>query len=188
MADIVSRSLSDRSTAETLQKRGLTGQYQVQRDLASAAPAILVTVDDASATVAVNTLQFLLTRLPTELSQVQASSGVAPSAMITSNVITKDTQGELIRKSQIRALVVALALGLGLTFLSAALLDGYLRGRRRRPTDGDEGREIYRSSLGDRLGGAPPGSDMVEEAGAAESGPWAWRFCIEAPLSLRRRR
>jgi hypothetical protein len=132
IADVVARAMTDRAMAEALEDRGFRGEYVVEPDPASPAPVILVIVDDDSSGTALDTLDYLLGRLPETLASVQESSDVPTSALISSTIITRDTAAEVIRTSQIRALVVALTGGLAGTFLAAALLDGYMRSLRRR--------------------------------------------------------
>jgi hypothetical protein len=169
VTDVLARALTDQAMARSLQARNFAGSYTVARDLSSAAPMLQVTVDDVSPARSLDTLAFLLGRIPPELEDAQLNSGVSRSALVVSTVLTRDTEPTTLRKSQIRALVVALAFGLALTFVGAAVLDGYLRGRRTGriddPTDLPSRRSVNQSASDRSLLNQPVGRSVGAGSG-----------------------
>ena len=131
-ADVASRTLSSQQSVQQLQSKGATGAYTVALDATAAGPVVLVTVDAPTPTEALATLRIVLDQLPRTVAQVQTANGIAPASQIGSTVITRDDQANASRKSQLRALIVALFAGLVMTFFGTSLLDGYLARRRGR--------------------------------------------------------
>jgi hypothetical protein len=129
---ILSRAMSDSGTVLALRAEGASGEYTVLADQLTSGPVLLVTEDAKTAAGAVTTLDLILARLPVTLSELQTSVGTTPTWLITETVITQDVRATLDRKSQTRALIVALAAGLVLTLLLASGLDALLRLRARR--------------------------------------------------------
>lgn len=130
--DVLSKSLSSDAAAAAVKAQGARGQYTVSLDPGTPAPLVLVTATASSSDDAMGTLQLVLNRLPVTLAEIQQSAKVPQNAMITSSVITKSTEAVKSSKPQVRALVVALGAGLGLTLLLVAAVDALMRGRRAR--------------------------------------------------------
>jgi len=130
--DVLSRTMSDTQTGQALLEAGATGSHGVVPDPLSAGPVLVVTAEDASQEGALQTLRLVLDRVPSTLRRIQTSTQVPDGWMVTSTVITRDDSARMMRKSQLRALVVAVAVGLAATLLGASLLDSFLLRRRSR--------------------------------------------------------
>jgi hypothetical protein len=134
---VVARAATDRAMQTEVTKAGGTGTYTVEPDIASGGPVLLITVDDVTPGGALTTLRVLATRLPALLKSLQTTSGVRESALIRSRQLIQDNVAQPVRKPLIRALLVALAVGLAGTVLVASLVDGFLT-RRARDRDDPE--------------------------------------------------
>jgi hypothetical protein len=104
--------------------------YKAEADSTNNAPVILLTVDANSATNATVALNALEERVPRVLSNVQAGLSLQANAQITSIPLSTDTKPATVRKSQIRAGIVAGAGTLALSLLLIGLVDGLLAARR----------------------------------------------------------
>jgi hypothetical protein len=132
VAAILGRSVSDPQTVAALAQRGATGKYTFAPDLLTSGPVLLLTVDDATPGAALGSAGIVLSEVPSSLSELQRSANVPTSALITSSVLTQDQQAKVVRKTQIRALLVAAAGGVGFTLVLVAMVDAFLRRRRDR--------------------------------------------------------
>ena len=108
------------------------GKYTFAPDLLTSGPVLLLTVDDTTPAAALRSAGIVLSEVPTTLSELQRSANVPTSALITSSVLTQDQQAKVVRKTQIRALLVAAAGGVGFTLVLVAMVDAFLRRRRDR--------------------------------------------------------
>jgi hypothetical protein len=131
VADVLSTALQSTSVEEAIKDAGLDAEYEVNRDTTLSSPVVVLNVLGTSPKDALGAQTFLLDRLPARLDELQQGVGVPTSATITSTVITEDETPKANRKSQIRALLVVAVLGLGGTYLAAAVVDGVLLGRTR---------------------------------------------------------
>jgi len=104
--------------------------YEVTPEFTSSAPIILITVEADSAGNAATALVAVMDRVPRILVDLQAALHLRDRAEITSMPLVADRQPNAVRKSQIRAGIVAGAGTLGLCLVMIALLDGYLIARR----------------------------------------------------------
>jgi uncharacterized protein involved in exopolysaccharide biosynthesis len=132
--DVLSRTMSDAVTGRALAKAGATGAQSIVPDPLSAGPVLVVGVEDSSQEDALRSLRVVLDRIPVALRDIQTSTQVPEGWMVTSTVITEDDRAQVIRKTQLRAVVVGIAVGLAATVLGSCLLDSFLlrRGRRRK--------------------------------------------------------
>ena len=129
--DVLVRALTSQEAALEMEQRWPSATYLVEPDYTTNGPILVVTVEDSNPEVALDATAYLLDQAPKTLDALQAGLGVRPNSRITSTVITRDAVPEPVRKSQLRALVVALGAGVTLTALAAAAVDGLLRQRRR---------------------------------------------------------
>lgn len=127
-SDVLARALLDDQVAEQFRRDGLDGTYVTETDRTTGAPVILVTVDARSQQMAERTLQAVLDQLPRTLSQLQGQVQVRDDARITSSLVTRDDVPKVVRKSQTRASIAAVALGLAVTLFGTAALDNLLSG------------------------------------------------------------
>lgn len=131
VADIVTRSMMAQSTAESVHDAHPSANYTVAPDPATSGPILVVTAEDRSAAGASATLSAVMALVPQRLAALQRALGYTGQAQITSTVLAKDNEPDAIRKSQIRALIVAIGAGVVLTGLVVALVDGLIERRNR---------------------------------------------------------
>lgn len=133
--DVVSRAMMAQSAAATVKAAHPSATYTVAPDPLTSGPLLLVTVTDKSPEGAVGTLSDVMARLPAELASIQKALGYTGTTQITSSVLAKDLDPEVIRKSQLRAVIATVGAVLIVTVLGVALIDGLTesRGRGRRP-------------------------------------------------------
>ena len=133
MADVISTAMTDKSVGDALSAGGVQATYEITRDFTIAGPVLNLDVRADSSDEALKAQMFLLNRVPATLSTLQTAVSVDKGSQIVATTVTQDTTTSVNRKDQIRLLLVALVIGLGGTYLTAAVLDGILRGRRKNP-------------------------------------------------------
>jgi hypothetical protein len=131
VADVVTTAMTDEATAQALADAGFVAEYTMDRDRALAGPIITIVVDGSSEKDALGAQRFLLDRVPPTLDDLQVRSNVAAGSRVRSTTVTADPQPQPNRKALIRSLIVAGVAGVGLTLMTAALVDGFLLSRRR---------------------------------------------------------
>ena len=129
--DVLVRALTSQEAALEVEQRWPSATYLVEPDYTTNGPILVITVEDSNPKVALDATTYLLDQAPKTLDALQAGLGSDPTHGLPSTVITRDAVPEPVRKSQMRALVVALGAGVTLTALAAAAVDGLLRQRRR---------------------------------------------------------
>ena len=129
IADVVSRAMVDETSVRSVEAAGGSDRFEVSADPTTNGPVILISVDEESGAAAENTLGLVLDRLPTTLQSIQQDAGVPQAFRITSLEITENAPVE-VRKSQLRAALVALAGGIALTLLVVSIVDTVLTRRR----------------------------------------------------------
>ena len=143
LADIVSRAMMSSSSLAVLRKAGLDGSYTVARDTTTDGPIVTVTTKAKTPAAALTDMRLVLNLAGPQLNTLQANQGVVDKNRVTTTVVARDTQASPSRKSQIRALVVALVAGLVGTALAVSVVD-LLMQRRRKPKQA--GRAVRRLS------------------------------------------
>lgn len=143
--DVWARALGDPTVQERLVERSAPGTLEVTPDLASPAPLAVMTVEAATPEAALALLAVLLDEAPRTLKALQTDLDVPEAAHITSTVVTRSSEARVVRKPQIRALLVVVVAGTSATLLAAAACDALLfrfRGPRkvRAKAADDEGR------------------------------------------------
>jgi hypothetical protein len=131
VAAILARAMSDGAVTQKLLGQGASKDYLVATDPTTAGPVLLITSDAGTAADALRTRELILRELPVRLNVLQESAQVPTRSLISLSTLSQDQEPALIRKSQIRAVFIAFALGMCLTLGSAALLDGWLRRKER---------------------------------------------------------
>ncbi|HEY7049800.1 MAG TPA: hypothetical protein VH373_21465 [Jatrophihabitantaceae bacterium] len=160
LADIVSRAMMSSSSLAALRKAGLEGSYTVTRDTTTDGPLVTVTTKAKTPEAALTNLRLVLNLAGPQLNTLQANQGVVPKNRVSTIVVARDTQANKSRKSQIRALVVALVAGLVGTALAVSVVD-LLMQRRRAPKQA--GRAVR------RLTTAPTPAEARAESAPASS-------------------
>lgn len=113
--------------------------YIAQKDLASSGPIMLITSEGESPASSLQVLDDVLKVVPQNLVIMQDQLNVPSSSRITAMTIVRENEAKIDRKSQLRAVLAAVALGACLTVLVTGLLDRLISSRkgtkRRRPQD-----------------------------------------------------
>ncbi len=132
---VLSTALTDDKTVSELKAAGSNGEYTVGLDQLSPAPMLVVTADEPTAERSLETVQTVLDRLPGVLQGIQVSASVPTDSFITTTLITKSDKAAAQHKSQLRAVLVAVAAGLVGTLMVTAFVNALFpksrRGRRR---------------------------------------------------------
>jgi hypothetical protein len=130
----------DSAIAAELQGIGI--EFSMESDQsATGGPLIRVTGQGATPAMARHAARYVVSLIPTTLRRLQGAAEVQAGAYITSLVLHPADRADANRKSQIRALIVAVAAGMLLTTLLTLVVD-------RRMTS----RGARRGSAGDRTG------------------------------------
>jgi hypothetical protein len=133
--DVLARAMSDIATVNALQAEGVgPSDYVVVRDASTSGPVLQVTTTDKTAAQALADNALVVVRLAPTLAQLQQSVNVNPIDQVTAKRINQAREATVQLKSQLRALLVVIALGLILVIIVAALVDGPMstRAERRR--------------------------------------------------------
>lgn len=131
-AGILTAYFSSEPAQTEVKKISPTAEYEVALDDTTRGPVIAVRVTDESPQSTMKTLNFLLQRLPDELSSLQRQVDARGSTVIGSMPLTVDLQPQMSAKNTVRAMIAGLVAGLLGTVLGAVALDNLLLRRRRR--------------------------------------------------------
>jgi len=131
-SDVISRALSDTETSDAIAAAGGSGKYSIARDTSTSGPIILITADATSGPQALRTAQLLIDRVGPEFDKLQAQQNVPASAYIKVLTLGKDQQAKVQRKSQLRAIIAAVAVGIVLTILLVGYTERRFARRARR--------------------------------------------------------
>lgn len=134
---ILGRTMSDAQADATLKAQGAMAKFTIEPDQLTSAPVLYLVSDDKTAGASMSSLGVALQMVPSTLDNLQRSAGVPASAYISSSVITQDESASVVRKTQIRALVVAVGAGFALTLVLLVLVDSRLRRRGQRRAQRD---------------------------------------------------
>lgn len=133
---VLVRSLGSQTSMEAVAAAVPDGSYVVAPDYATSGPILVITADNESPEATLATLNEVINMTTPTLANLQESVGIAPGSRITAQVLTSDDHPEAVRKSQIRALIVAAGIGLLGSALVIALVDSWLLRRRVRRDHG----------------------------------------------------
>jgi capsular polysaccharide biosynthesis protein len=141
--DLVGVALSDQATQLELKSISKDVQFTVQADFRTSSPLLAIDVKDSTPETALRIRDLLVARVPTRLGDMQAALGVSTKDRVTTTVVTLDTEAVEVGKNRLRAAVVAAAVGLGLTLVTATLWDKrrLRHPRRRLPRSRNSGRD-----------------------------------------------
>lgn len=132
VADVTARALSSQDAVARVAGMAPDGTYEVIRDLTTSGPILLVTVEGKTSRATLATLKAVTDMVPPTLKSLQSSLSIATPSQIISSVLTSDKYPESVKKSTIRALIVAAGVGLVGTAAVVALTDSWLLRRRYR--------------------------------------------------------
>jgi len=137
--DVVLKAINDPAVMVTLSDQGRR-TIEVVADGQSSAPIVSVSVTAASPDAALTTQTQVLALVPSTLEKLQTSLDVPKSAQVASVVLAESTVPEAARKSQLRALIGVVGIGVVLTILGAILFDRLRRRARSKAVDTEAAR------------------------------------------------
>jgi hypothetical protein len=121
--DVLVKALSAQPTTESVMQKWPDITYEVMADYSTSGPILILTVDGKDDVQVLAASEYVRELAGARLDELQANLGVRPTARIISTVLTKDDKPKVVRKTQIRALVVLFGGGLMLTILVAGAVD-----------------------------------------------------------------
>jgi hypothetical protein len=155
LADVFSLAMTSSASRAALVKEGFVGSYTVARDTTSDGPIVAITTKAKTPEGALADLRMVLNMAGPQLTRVQAAQVPDNKDLATTSVVSSDTQAGASRKSQIRALAVALVVGLLGTALAVSVVDTF---RQRRRAKKGSGRTVRRLRTAPAPGEARAGS------------------------------
>jgi hypothetical protein len=126
--DIVQRQVMDPATVTALYNKGYTGSYTIADDTNTTGPILDITVTGKSKSVVESTLSAVTTEVQSKLVALQQN--IPAANQITSMVASFDTRATLEVSKKARVVVLAVGLGLVLTYALPQILDAEIRRRR----------------------------------------------------------
>jgi hypothetical protein len=120
---VLSSAMTDDQTKYAVEQAGATGIYTMTLDKSLPGPILLVTATDLTPAATTKTLNIVGRELPIKLTQLQRSVG-SPDKFLLSATQISVTNPHPLRKTQIRAVVAVLALGLAATYLALCWVEG----------------------------------------------------------------
>jgi hypothetical protein len=126
--DIVQRQVMDPATLTALYNKGYTGSYTIADDPTTTGPILDIKVTGSSTSVVESTLSAVTTEVQSKLATLQQNLPAANQ--ITSMVASFDTRATLEVSKKARVVVLAVGLGLVLTYSLPQILDAEIRRRR----------------------------------------------------------
>lgn len=143
-ADVLARAMSDPSTVEEVVPAGSGAEYVVEPDASTSGPMLVITTTDVTAAGALDLLGRVVDLAPTKLSDLQTSVDAPPVTLLEVAVITQDTEAVPQYKALLRAMLVVVGAGLGLTAILTVAIDSLRRRRseanppRKEPVEHDD--------------------------------------------------
>jgi capsular polysaccharide biosynthesis protein len=133
--DVMTRALTSQSAVQATNAAAPDGTFEVLPDYATNGPIFIITAEDRTPEATLATLKIVTDMVDPTLNNLQAALGIAPESQITASTLTSDNTPSTVRKTQIRALIVAVGVGVVGSALVIALVDSFLlmRRARRRP-------------------------------------------------------
>lgn len=136
LGDVLAQAMSSDTTAVAVASKGLRGTYKITSDPASSGPLMLIVGESTDPATAISTVREVVALVPQTLDRLQLAAGVTNHKYyVTSTTLNPPTSASKVRKSQIRAVIAAGAVGLLLTFFALAGTEKFLARRKRRESD-----------------------------------------------------
>lgn len=146
LADVVATRVANSDSTDALLANGTTGTFTIARDQTTSAPILLIIAKDATAAGALQTAKAVSDLVPSTLASLQSSAAVPTKARVTVSSLTTSKTASAVRKSQLRAVIAVVVLGLIVTLFVVGSIDRAAMRRRRRSTqDSEEAPRSHRS-------------------------------------------
>ena len=134
--DVVEQSLGSEQFRQRLTRQFPSADYTVAADPLSSGPLLDIDAEASTSMAARRVMDLLVRNAPLTLQSLQDRLKVAERAKIKALTVAADDRPAVVRKSQIRAVIAVTGLGLTVTFLLVALVDGLVTRRRERAAAG----------------------------------------------------
>lgn len=135
--DLLGVALSDQaSQQEVAELISKTAEFEVAADGRTSSPVLVVTARDDTKESALRVRDWVVAKAPGRLQSLQTSVGVGKNNLVTMTILTADRDPEEVGKTQLRALLVAVAGGLALSAATVAIVDAWLLRRAARRATG----------------------------------------------------
>ena len=128
-ADVVASNMNDGTSLATLRSAGLTSTYTVVPDANTNGPLLIVTTMGATPAATLKDLNAVLALAPVRVNQLQTARSIASSTLISVETVANVTKATPNRKTQLRAVIVAGAVGIVVSALGIGAIDWMLRRR-----------------------------------------------------------
>ncbi|WP_136518714.1 hypothetical protein [Cellulomonas telluris] len=168
-ADVLATAMNNGSVHESLAPPGGTSTFVVSRDFDSSGPLLLVEASDPDPDAAIALLGTVLDTMPRTFADMQTRVDVPADARLTLSVVTQDATAQVSAKSQLRAVVVALVAGLGVTLFGTKALDGVLVRRRERRRAAQESEQVRARAQAGAPGQDAPADHQAQEQAEVEA-------------------
>lgn len=129
---VLSDSMLSQQTAQAVRDVSPTASYTVTPDPTTSGAVLIIDVKDTTAPGAAKVMKLLATMAPQQLRQLQADANTPSHGQITTDLVAQDTKPVASHKSQQRAGLLVGAMGVALTVLGAAFVDGFAVRREQR--------------------------------------------------------
>lgn len=129
---VLSDSMLSQQTAQTVRNVSPTASYTVTPDPATSGAVLIIDVKDTTAAGASQVMKLLASVAPKQLAQLQAAANTPSHGQITTDLVAQDRKPVTSHKSQQRAGLLVAAIGIALTLLGAAFVDGFASRRQKR--------------------------------------------------------
>jgi hypothetical protein len=181
-AEVVARAMMDEEAARHMLSLGVSSRYGVEFDRTAGGPILIVTAEEETQAKTLSSLQIVTKQLPIVTKKLQNDSAVVQHAEITVATIGRKGQPEGQQKSQLRALIVVVVLGLSLTLLAVSFVDASIARRARRKVAPEEPGDADRDD--DAPGAQLPTPPEPPDAPHPEADPASAYEVISAPSHL----
>lgn len=132
LADVVARNMMSSGVRTQLHAKGVSSSYTVVRDTTTDGPLLTVTTTGNSPAAALKDLSTIIGAAGPQLNQLQSGETVPAKDRVKIAAVAKDSVASISRKSQIRAMLVAVVGGLVGTAVAVSVVDSILARRRAR--------------------------------------------------------
>ncbi|MFF1879648.1 hypothetical protein [Leifsonia sp. NPDC058230] len=132
VAGVLSKSLMDSASVESIVPKGSHAEYTVEPDPSVSGSVLAVTASDRTPAGAFSTLDSVLALTTTRLKALQDEVNATGGSQVRLMVITDNTVAEPNTSALVRTLIVVVAAGLVITALLAISVDALLRRRKTR--------------------------------------------------------
>ena len=184
LADVLATNVTSSTTAQSLAGVADHGSFMVTRDQTTSAPVLLIVGNGRTATGALNTAKAAANLITPALNVLQKSAAVPTRARVSVSTVAYDRTASVVVKTQLRAVLAVIILGLALTVIATAFFDrALLRRQARRAAEPEPPAASPRPARAGPVN-AVPIADVIA-ARTAEGEPAVSRRRLRLPQPIR---